>query len=141
MRRGPRATVAAGAIAAAITLALAGGVPPAAAPAQTGGPDAGARAFQKCYACHSVEPGETGLPGPNLRGVVGRPVGALDGFAYSEAMVEAGRDGGLVWTEERLDAFLADPEAYLPGTLMSFVGMRDPAERAAVIGYLKSFID
>jgi cytochrome c2 len=54
----------------------------------------------------------------------------------------AGREGGgLVWTEEHLDAFLADPEGYLPGTLMSCVGLRDPAERAAVIGYPKGFTD
>jgi cytochrome c len=128
-----------GGTAAALILAVACAGPAAGAAARAADPDAGARAFQKCYACHSVEPGETDTPGPNLRGVVGRPAGALDGFAYSEAMAEAGRDGGLVWTEERLDAFLADPESYLPGTLMSFVGMRDPTEREAVIGYLKSF--
>ena len=96
----------------------------------------GARAFQKCYACHSVEPGEHGLPGPNLHGVVGRPAGTLDGFDYSEAMIEAGRERGLVWTATTLDAFLADPEGTVPGTSMALAGLADPAERAAVIGHV-----
>ena len=131
MRRGPRR-------AAALVGAACAGPPLIAGAAD---PDAGARAFQKCYACHSVEPGETGTPGPNLRGVVGRPAGAVEGFAYSEAMIGAGRERGLVWTEETLDAFLADPETYLPGTWMSAVGLTDRAERAAVIDYLEGLAD
>ena len=126
--------------AAAVAAALVGGGT-AAALAQEADADLGARVFQQCYACHSVEPGEHGTPGPNLHGVVGRRAGALEGFDYSEAMIEAGRERGLVWTEETLDGFLADPEAYLPGTWMSFVGLADPAERAAVIGYLKGSAD
>ncbi len=59
----------------------------------------------------------------------------------NQAMIEAGRERGLVWTEETLDGFLADPEAYLPGTWMSFVGLADPAERAAVIAYLNDAAD
>jgi cytochrome c2 len=96
---------------------------------------AGERVFQKCFACHSVLDGETGLPGPNLRAVIGRRAAMQDGFEYSEAMQRASREG-LVWTPETLDRFLADPFAYLRGTTMSFVGLRDPAERRAVIDYL-----
>ncbi len=98
--------------------------------------DPGARAFQKCFACHSVDPAERGLPGPNLGGVVGRPAAALDDYDYSEAMIAAGRTGKLVWSEATLDRFIADPKAFLPGTAMNFIGMRNPAERKAVIAYL-----
>jgi cytochrome c2 len=97
----------------------------------------GARLFQRCYACHSIEPGEAGLPGPNLAGVVGRRAAALDGFDYSEAARAAG-SRGLVWDPEALDAFLADPVEYLPGTLMSFPGLKSAADRAAIVDFLKS---
>ena len=98
--------------------------------------DPGARAFQKCFACHSVDPAERGLPGPNLYHVIGRLAAALDDYEYSAAMVAAGRTGRLVWTEATIDRFIADPQAFLPGTSMNYVGTRDAAERAAVIGYL-----
>jgi cytochrome c len=97
----------------------------------------GARAFAKRYACHSLDPAETGLPGPNLHGLSGRRAGSLPGYDFSEALMEAGRRRGLVWTEETLDRLLADPEGTLPGTLMGFVGLRDAAERRAPIEYLR----
>lgn len=97
--------------------------------------DPGARAFQKCFACHSVDPKERGLPGPNLARVVGRPAAALADFAYSKAMLAARRKN-VVWTEATLDRFLADPQAVVPGTAMEFFGLRSSVERAAVIAYL-----
>lgn len=97
----------------------------------------GERQFQLCYACHSTDPRDTGLPGPNLFGVVGRPAGAEPGFAYSPAMRTASR-AGLVWTETELDAFLAGPAAMLPGVFMDFRGLNDAADRMAVIAYLKT---
>lgn len=84
-----------------------------------GAADAGARAFQKCYACHSVDPAERGLPGPNLFHVIGRPAAALDDYEYSSAMIAAGRTGKLIWTEATIDRFIADPKAFLPGTSMN----------------------
>ena len=100
-------------------------------------PARGARAFAKCYACHSIDPAETGLPGPTLHGLFGRRAGSLPDYEFSEAMVEAGRRQGIVWTPETLDRFLADPEGTLPGTLMGFVGLQDAAERRALIEYLQ----
>jgi cytochrome c len=100
--------------------------------------DPGERAYQKCYSCHSVDPAETGLSGPTLAGVVGRRAAAVPGFDYSPAMRQAARDG-LVWTEAELDRYLADPLEVIPGTSMSFPGLRDPAERRAVIAYLRRF--
>lgn len=96
----------------------------------------GAVAFQKCYACHSVLPGETGLPGPNLAGVVGRPVASVPDFDYSPALKALPARGVETWSVTALDAFLADPEAFAPGTMMTFVGLRDAGERRDLIAFL-----
>ncbi len=114
----------------ALVLALASGPALAAEPQ-------GEAVFQRCYACHSVDPADRGLPAPNLAGVVGRRAGSAPAFDYSPAMRAAGR-GGLVWIEATLDRFLTDPAAVVPKTWMDFQGLADPAERAAVIAYLKA---
>jgi cytochrome c2 len=93
--------------------------------------------FQRCYACHSVKAGEHGLPGPNLRGVLGRRAGTLAGFEFSPAMIEAGAKRKLVWTRKTLGAYLADPERVVPGTTMSMPGLASAADRADVIDYLE----
>ena len=108
--------------------------PPAAA---EGDRARGERVFQRCYACHSVDPSEAGLEGPNLHGVVGRPAGTVDGFAYSESL-RARTAEGLVWDEAALDAFLAAPQGFLPGNAMGFFGLRDADARADLIAYLKA---
>lgn len=97
----------------------------------------GERVFQQCYACHSVDRRETGLPGPNLVGVVDRRAASRPGFDYSPAMRAKGA-AGLRWTEAELDRYLADPEAAVPRTSMSFIGLRAAADRRAVIAYLRS---
>ncbi len=96
---------------------------------------AGERAFQKCYACHAVDPAEQGAEGPLLRGVVGRKVAALPGYAYSSAMRFYATDG-KAWTGARLDAFIADPQGVVPHTAMNFFGLADATERAALIAWL-----
>jgi cytochrome c len=126
--RGHRVTVGLIACAASTGIALAATPPD---------PARDTRAFAKCYACHSLDPAETGLPGPTLHRLFGRRAGSLPGYEFSETMVEAGRRQGLVWTPETLDRFLADPEGTLPGTLMGFIGLRDAAERKALIEYLQ----
>ena len=97
--------------------------------------------FQRCYACHSVVPGETGLTGPNLFGVVGRAVASAPDFEYSAALERLPARGYRVWTEAALDAYLRSPEGFAPGTAMTFVGLPDPDERAAVIAYLAAARD
>ncbi len=97
-------------------------------------PDPDARAFQRCAACHSLRE-DPRSPAPSLRGVVGRSAGAIGSFAYSDAMRAAGRRG-LVWDEETLERFLADPDAVAPGTDMPFQG-GSAAERTAVIEWLR----
>ncbi len=106
------------------------------AAAEAGDPERGERAFQQCYACHSVDPEEIDLPGPNLAGVLGRRAGTWAQFAYSPAMRAAGSERGLVWTRVTLDAFLGDPQRFLPGTSMAYAGLREPSMRADVIAYL-----
>jgi cytochrome c len=91
----------------------------------------GETAFQVCGACHSVDPGQERF-GPNLAGVVGRKAGSEAGYAYSPAMAAA----GFAWTPKRLDAFLVQPGAVVPGTKMAFAGVSDPASRKAIIDYL-----
>jgi cytochrome c len=99
--------------------------------------DPGERAFQYCFSCHSVEPNQTEiLSGPNLNGVIGRPIASKAGFEYSDAMKSFG--AGKVWTPELIGQFIQDPKAMVPGTAMEKPpGPRNPAERAALLDYLK----
>ena len=115
---------------------LAGGAVTVWCSAANADPARGERAFQRCFACHSIVAGEDKLPGPNLRGIVGRRAGTLSGFRFSPALIEAGA-GGLVWTRATLDAYLADPERFLPGTEMGMPGLRDAVDRRDVIDYLE----
>lgn len=99
--------------------------------------DAGAAVFRQCKACHMVGAEAKSRVGPHLNDVPGRPAGAVEGFRYSKAM-QARAEEGLVWTPDALDAYLADPKGFVPGTRMSFRGLDDPADRAAVAAYLES---
>ena len=96
----------------------------------------GAQAFTPCRACHSLDPAERNLPGPNLSGVVGRTIGGDAAFDYSPVLRKA-RDEGLRWDTKRLEAFLADPAAMFPGLWMSMRGIEDAAERRALVRFLE----
>ena len=98
--------------------------------------DDGAKVFRKCTACHKVEDGANAT-GPHMYGVVGRDVGAADGFEYSGALSEQAD----VWTAENLYAFLEKPSAWAPGTTMGFAGLNKSEDRADVIAYLDSLDD
>jgi cytochrome c len=95
----------------------------------------GERLFAPCRACHSLDPAERGLPGPNLAGLTDRKVGSDPGFDYSPALRKA-RGEDLRWDESRLEAFLANPAKMFPGLWMSMRGIEDPAERQALVRYL-----
>src|SRR5262245_24806539 len=108
--------------------------------ARAAGGDAvrGERQFQRCFACHSVDPGEAArLQGPSLAGVVGRRAASVTGFEYSDAMKAKGA-AGLVWDASALDRYLADPEAFVPGTTMSVPPLGDAQARADLIAYLSA---
>ncbi|SNR67347.1 c-type cytochrome [Puniceibacterium sediminis] len=98
----------------------------------------GEKVFRKCMACHAVGPDAKNKVGPELNGIVGRHVGALADFGYSDAMKAKG-DEGLVWDAESLAAFLEKPRDYVKGTKMSFAGLRKDDDRANVIAYLATF--
>ena len=108
---------------------------PAGRPGHTAAMAAGERAYQKCYSCHSLEGPDPTTQGPSLKGIVGGAVAAEDGFAYSPAM-RAYAAGRPRWTRQVLDAFIADPQAVVPGNDMGFFGIRDAEERRALIEFL-----
>ena len=84
--------------------------------------------------CHTLEPGDESLEGPSLWRVVGRPVASLPGFEYSAALEALGG----TWTRERLDRFLASPQAFAPGTRMELGGVRNAADRKVVLDFLET---
>jgi cytochrome c2 len=90
-------------------------------------------AFALCRACHSTEAGENGI-GPSLAGVFGAKSAHLSSFDYSEAMEGA----GLTWNEATLNRYLENPTGVVPGTTMSFAGVRNEAQRKAIVEYLKT---
>ena len=94
---------------------------------------AGEKLYRQCKACHSVEAGKNGT-GPTLFGIVGRAVGASDGYTYSGNLVKVAD----TWTPETLEAFIENPKAFAPGTKMSYKGMSDVEDRANLIAYLGS---
>jgi cytochrome c len=98
---------------------------------------AGQRVFNQCRACHTVNEGGRNGVGPNLHGVVGRRAGSIENFRYSASMREMA-EGGLTWTPENLDRYLADPKAVVPRGSMSFAGLRNEQQRKDVIAYLQA---
>lgn len=90
--------------------------------------------FKKCVACHTIASGGANGIGPNLWGTVGKPLASHAGFAYSDAL----KSKGGAWTFEALNEWLSNPKKYAPGNKMTFAGLGNPEERAAVILYLNS---
>lgn len=98
-------------------------------------PAAGEAVFAKCTACHTIAQGAPDGIGPNLYGILGKPIGQhAAGFAYSSALVEKGGE----WTWENMDAWLESPRSFAPGTKMSFAGLSSAEDRANVMVYLAS---
>lgn len=89
---------------------------------------------KKCAACHTFDDGGKNKIGPNLHGIVGAALAAVDGFKYSDALKSKGGD----WDYEALDGFIAKPKEWAPGTKMAFAGIRSAKQRADLILYLRS---
>lgn len=92
----------------------------------------GKAVFQSsCSICHSVQPGQNKI-GPTLFGVVGRKTGSVPGYSYSPANQSA----NLTWDDATLDKYLAAPRTVVPGTKMTYAGVKDDAKRGDLIAYL-----
>ena len=87
---------------------------------------------RRCRACHTLERDGVNRLGPRLHGFFGQPVGSVEGFAYTNAVLAA----EFAWTPRALDAWLQHPSRFLPGNMMAFAGVPDAADRADLIAYL-----
>ncbi|WP_377069335.1 c-type cytochrome [Roseovarius ramblicola] len=96
-------------------------------------PADGKKVFRRCAACHAVEDGKNKV-GPHLYAVVNRDIASVEGFSYSDTL--KGLDGD--WTVDKLSAWLENPREFAPGNRMGYPGLKDEADRAAVIAYLNS---
>ena len=126
-----RAKLATGAASSSVLLAATMAVAQMSLPAAK--PPDGATLFkQQCATCHTTNVSDPVRQGPTLLKIVGRPAGKADGFRYSAGFAQA----DFTWDDARLDAYLANPQATVPGSIMAY---RQPkAEtRAAIIAYLK----
>ena len=92
----------------------------------------GAKVFKKCAACHSIKEGGANKIGPALWGVLGRTAGSVPGYKYSKAMAAHGKN----WSFEEMNGFLIKPKDWIKGTKMSFAGLKNAKDRAAVILYM-----
>ncbi len=101
---------------------------------------AGEALFKRCAACHTPENGGANKIGPNLWGIVNRPVASHEGYSYSAAMKE---HAGVrpTWDYDHLSEFLTAPKALVKGTAMNFPGIKAVADRANIIAYLRTLAD
>ena len=98
-----------------------------------GDPEKGEKTFRKCKSCHALEVGKNKV-GPTLYDIYGSVAGKVKGFKYSKAMASS----DIIWEEEALKGFLENPKKYLPGTKMSFSGLKKKSQRENVVAYFKS---
>ena len=97
----------------------------------------GAKVFKKCAACHSITQGGGNKIGPALWGTLGRQAGSISDYKYSSAMVAYGK----IWSFEEMNGFLIKPKDWIKGTKMSFMGLKNAKDRAAVILYMNENTD
>jgi cytochrome c len=95
-------------------------------------PDGATLFKQQCATCHTTNLTEPTRQGPPLLHVIGRQAGKLEGFHYSPALAQA----GFTWDEDRLDAWLSNPQSVIPGAIMPYRQAKAET-RAAIIAYLK----
>jgi len=90
--------------------------------------------FALCRSCHTTSPGGDDMTGPNLWGVFGRKAGSKASFTYSDDL----KNAGWIWDAGRINTWITNPRAVLPGTKMTFIGLQDPNDRRDVIAFLKT---
>jgi cytochrome c len=101
--------------------------------AQEGDLAAGEKVFKRCAVCHIVTEAKNKV-GPSLHGVFGRPAGTVEGFKYSDAM----KNSGIVWSEETIAEYVANPKAYVPKNRMAFPGLKKQDDITNQLAYQKT---
>ena len=94
--------------------------------------DNGEAKFALCSSCHTLSEGGPVMTGPNLYHILGEKAGVRPGFKFSDPMMAA----GFTWDATHLDTWITDPKVMIPGTKMTFAGLKDPKDRTDVIAYL-----
>jgi cytochrome c len=102
------------------------------APYNTADIDNGEAKFALCSSCHTLSEGGPVMTGPNLYHILGEKAGVRPGYKFSDPMVAA----GFTWDPAHLDTWITDPKVMIPGTKMTFAGLKDPKDRTDVIAYL-----
>jgi len=102
------------------------------APYNTADVENGKTKFGLCQSCHTITPGGANMTGPNLHGIFGKKAAAHPDFKYSDAL----KNAGFNWDGPHLDQWLAKPQTFLPGTKMTFAGIKDEKDRHDLIAYL-----
>jgi cytochrome c len=95
----------------------------------------GEKIFTQCKACHQIGENAKNAVGPVLNGLFGRKAGMIEGYSYSSA----NKNSGITWDEATFREYIKDPKAKIPGTKMTFPGLKDPKQIDDVVAYLKQF--
>lgn len=114
------------------------GTTAALAQSPAGDAEKGANVFKKCMACHAVGENAKNKVGPELNGIIGRKMGSVEGFKYSDTLMEHNAKGD-VWTAEVLSSYLENPKGYMPGVKMVFAGLPKETDRLNLEAYLAQF--
>jgi cytochrome c len=95
----------------------------------------GEKIFVQCKACHQIGENAKNAVGPVLNGLFGRKAGTIEGYSYSSA----NKSSGITWDEATFREYIKDPKAKIPGTKMTFPGLKDPKQIDDIVAYLKQF--
>jgi cytochrome c len=97
----------------------------------------GSGVFKQCMVCHSIGPGAANKFGPELDGLDGRKAGTVPNFNYSDA----NKNSGITWNEASFKEYIKDPKAKVPGTKMTFPGLKNDQDISDIWAYISQFDD
>jgi cytochrome c len=103
--------------------------------AQAADVEHGAQVFKKCVTCHAVGPDAKAKVGPPLNGLMGRKSGTYEGYSYTDA----NKNSGIVWDDAVFAKYIKDPKGVIPGTKMSFAGLKDETDINDLLAFLKQY--
>jgi cytochrome c len=105
-------------------------------PAEAAGdPAAGEKIFLRCRACHQIGETAKNAVGPKLNGLLGRQAGSIEGYSYSAA----NKNSGIMWDEPTFRDYIKAPQVKIPGTKMTFPGLKSDQEIDDIVAFLKQF--